>query len=382
VNPRVWLYIVRICSLFAILTSAALATHYLAPEATGFCAVRSGCEAVRRSALSSAVAPQFIPLAGVLAYAIVYWLTFWPEYRRVLMAVGAFGGVIALGLVVHQAVVINAFCWLCLIVDTLAVIIAFASVAYGRGTNVGTEPLGAEPLRGFAWMAFFGLALAIPTVWVRIKPEHTLPRQLQQMQREGAINVFEFADVQCPHCRHMHPLLRGAVYMHEKAGHKVNFKRFHIPLPIHPLAEGGARAAVCGETMGKGEEMADLLFTTPLDKDIWFKHAKQLGLNEDEFRTCLDSDATNQTLSDAVDLFNALGAQGLPMTYIGQQGLKGTQPGPVVVEAFAKAAGPQPYRWSGELFLAVVAAAVGGIVAAAWKREKATASPTNAPTAT
>ncbi len=156
----------------------------------------------------------------------------------------------------------------------------------------------------------------------------------------------------------------------KKAGHKVNVKRFHILLPIHPLAEGGARAAVCGEAMGKGEEMADLLFTTPLDTDVWFKHAKDLGLPEDAFRACLDSDATNQTLSDSVDLFNALGAQGLPMTYVGQQGLKGTQPGPVLIEAFTKAAGPQPYRWSGELFIGLVAVAAAAIVAATWKREK------------
>lgn len=372
VNSRVWLLVVRICSLFAILTSAALVTHYVAPEATGFCSVRSGCEAVRKSGLASAIAPQFIPLSGVVAYAVVYWLTFWPEQRRVLMAAAALGGIIALGLVIHQALVIKAFCWLCLIVDGLAVIIAFAGVAYGR-----REDEVKEPLNGWAWMVLFGLSVAVPNVWVRIKPEHTLPRALQSLQKEDHINVFEFADVQCPHCRRMHPMLRGAAHMQERAGHKVHVKRFHVPLPIHPLAEDGARAAVCGEAMGKGDEMADLLFTTPLDTDVWFKHAKQLGLDEAQFRACLNSDATNQTLSDSVDLFNALGAQGLPLTYIGQQGFKGTQPGPVLIEAFKRAAGPQSYRWSGELFLALVFGAVALTIATAWRRE-----PTSQPPAT
>ncbi len=75
-NSRVWLLVIRIASLFAILTSAALLTHYLAPETTGFCSVRSGCEAVRKSALGSSVTPHFIPLSGVVAYTVVYWLTF------------------------------------------------------------------------------------------------------------------------------------------------------------------------------------------------------------------------------------------------------------------------------------------------------------------
>lgn len=329
--------------------------------------MRSGCEAVRKSGLASAIAPQFIPLSGVAAYALVYWLTFWPDQRRVLGAVTALGGVIALGLIIHQALVIKAFCWLCLIVDGMAVIIAFAGAAYAR-----REDDVVEPLQGWAWMVFFGLSVAVPNVWVRIKPEHTLPRVLESMQKEGHINVFEFADVQCPHCRRMHPLLRAAVHMQEQEGHKVHVKRFHVPLPIHPLAEDGARAAVCGEAMGKGEEMADLLFTTPLAPDVWFQHAKQLGLDETQFRECLDSDATNQTLSDSVNLFNALGAQGLPLTYIGQQGFKGTQPGPVLIEAFKRAAGPQPLRWSGELFLALVVGAVAVTIATAWKRQPRT----------
>lgn len=363
-NSRVWLIVIRVSALLAILTSAALLTHYLAPESTGFCSVRSGCEAVRKSGLGIGVAPVFIPAFGIVAYTAVYWLTFWPQQRHLLLGTGVLGGVIALGLIVHQALVVGAFCGLCLVVDCLAVVVAFASVVYVRGGNVATEPL-----KGFAWLLFFGLALGAPSVWVRIKPEHTLPRLLQNMQQEGAINVFEFADVQCPHCRKMHPLLRGAVYMQEKAGHKVNFKRFHVPLPIHPLAEDGARAAVCGESMGKGEDMADLLFTHPLEQDVWFKHAKELGLAEDAFRACLDSDATNQALSDSVNLFNALGAPGLPMTYIGQRGLKGSQPGPVIVEAFQQATGPQPYRWSGELFVGLYVVAIAGIVAVAWKRD-------------
>jgi predicted DsbA family dithiol-disulfide isomerase len=142
----------------------------------------------------------------------------------------------------------------------------------------------------------------------------------------------------------------------------VKVQRFNVPLPFHIYAEGAARAAVCAKVMGKEEEMADLLFHEPLEPDVWFKHAKTLGLDEATFRACLDSDATNATLADHIDLFKSTGARGIPLTFIGRETLNGAPDPAMVRETFRKALAPEPRRISGWVFLTLIVGLVVAIV--------------------
>lgn len=353
-KSRYWLLLIRVCSLLAVLTSSALLMHYLAPEEAGFCGARSGCEAVRKSSLIKGLPTFAIPGLGVAGYVGVFWLTFYPTLRLWLRWAGAMGGVLAIGFVIHQALVIGSFCWLCLTVDGLAIVVAFSTVAL---TNGHTQQF--DPLRGWGWALLMGVALNAPTIWVKVKPNDSLPPAVAELQEPGVLNVIEFADFECPHCRRLHPILKATI-----AGltEPVKVQRFNVPLPFHRHAEGAARAGICGKAMGKENEMADLLFGLPLTDDVWLDHAKTLGLDIDTFKRCFDSEQTTNTLADEVDLFKSTKAQGIPLTFIGRETLRGSADPALVRELFAKALAPEPPRVPGPAFIAIVAALVAGIV--------------------
>src|SRR5690606_14016547 len=126
-----------------------------------------------------------------------------------------------LGFIVHQAVVIGSFCWMCLVVDGLAVVIAFTTIAL---TNDASEQL--DPIRGWGWALLLGVALNTPTIWVKVKPNETLPDRIATLQEPGVLNVIEFADFECPHCRRLHPILKSALASLD-APAKV--QRFNVP---------------------------------------------------------------------------------------------------------------------------------------------------------
>lgn len=349
-NSRYWLLVVRVCSLLAVLVSAALLMHYLAPEDSTFCGARSGCEAVRKSDLVKALPPFAIPGLGVAGYLGIFWLSFIASLQPVLRWAGALGGVLALGFIVLQALGIGAFCWMCVTVDVLAIAVAFTSVALTNHPVPQRDFLG-----GWGWFLLAGIALNAPAIWVSVKPSDSIPSSILRLQEPGVLNVIEFVDFECPHCRRLHPTLKTNIAALDVP---VKVQRFHVPLPFHIHAEGAARAGVCAKTLGKEEEMADLLFAQPVRKDVWFQHAQTLGFEERVFRECLDDDATTETLADHFDLFQATGSRGLPLTFIGRETLRGAPDPSVVRETFQKALTPEPRSVPGSVFLALLGAAV------------------------
>lgn len=359
--------LVRVCSLLAVLTSVALLLHYLAPEDSGFCGARSGCEAVRKSSLIKGLPSYAIPGLGVAGYVGVFWLSFFPTLRQWLRWASALGGILAIGFIIHQALVIGSFCWMCLTVDGLAIVTAFAAVVL---TNGSTEQL--DPLMGWGWALLLGVAVNTPTIWLQVKPNESLPTAITELQEPGVLNVIEFADFECPHCRRLHPILKATI---GSLSQPVKVQRFNVPLPFHIHAEGAARAGICGKAMGKENEMADLLFTQPLGDDVWLNHAKTLGLDVEAFKKCFDSEQTSNTLADEVDLFKSLKAQGIPLTYIGRETLRGAADPIIVRELFAKAMVPAPTRIPGAAYLTIVAAVTAVIVFFLRKKPPTAAQP-------
>jgi predicted DsbA family dithiol-disulfide isomerase len=328
--------------------------HYLAPESSGFCGARSGCEAVRKHSLIPGLPAYAIPGLGVAGYIGLFWLSFYPAVRQWLRWAGALGGVLALGFIIHQALVIGSFCWMCLTVDGLAIVAAFAAVML---TNGNSEQV--DPLHGWGWALLLGVALNAPTIWVKVQPNESLPTAITKLQEPGVLNVIEFADFECPHCRRLHPILKGTLAGLQQP---VKVQRFNVPLPFHIHAEGAARAGICAKVMGKENEMADLLFGQPLADDVWLEHAKTLELDIEAFKKCFDSEETSNTLADEVDLFKSTKAQGIPLTFIGRETLHGAGDPAIVRELFAKAMTPEPMRIPGAAFIAILVGLVAGIV--------------------
>ena len=84
--------------------------------------------------------------------------------------------------------------------------------------------------------------------------------------------VVEFTDFQCPFCRDMHDILRGAV-----ADGELGVVVMHLPLErIHPLAKPAAKASLCAEAQGSASVMNHLLMSTRswMDDSDWGRLAR------------------------------------------------------------------------------------------------------------
>jgi protein-disulfide isomerase len=204
------------------------------------------------------------------------------------------------------------------------------------------------------------LALGPIGLWLS-KPALPIPDGVTRLYQPGKINVVEFADYQCPYCRTMHAIFER---INRDYGDRVNFHQLNMPLPGHEYAMKAAAAAVCAENAGKGAQMKDLLFTRMLDDEAPLAHARELGLDPDEFQQCLDSAATaRQIEADKAILLNS-GFRGLPTTFVGQQRIVGWRVYPAMKEAYelaARADGGRGLEIPPWLFLTLVGAAAVGI---------------------
>jgi predicted DsbA family dithiol-disulfide isomerase len=314
---------------------------------------------VRKSAPSPFGLGYFIPLGGVVAYVGLYWISFTGP-RRLLIGSALFGSLVGLALVVYQAVGIGVLCWMCVVVDVLALMVGACALALAKATDEQVDPL-----RSWAWILLLALALLAPTIRTKVEPEAPLPQAIAELYQPETLNVVEFVDIQCPHCRRLHPVLKAEI---SRLSQPVNVHRYYIPLAFHPLAEDAARAAICGHTLGKGERLAELLLEHRLAPEVWFEHAKTLGLSRAQLDACMKSQQTTATLAEHRALYDATGAHSLPLTFIGQQRIKGA-PDPVfIVRAFDAALKSPPLSIPGWAFTLGVFAAAALIALAGYRR--------------
>ena len=239
-----WPTLLRLALLFALGTSAALTIDYLSSN-PAFCGGTSGCGAVRRSGWGYVGAVP-LPALGMLAFAATLGLSLGPvAVRRVAAWAAVLGALMGAALIAVQAVVIQRFCSLCMLVDVSAIVAGGAAVAALAGSGSrDSSTLADGPLRGWAWSALGALAVVAPLVWPSVRPAAALPAGVRERHVAGKINVVEFVDFQCPFCRMFHPTLKKVV---NEYGERVNFIRLDLPLESHEFARGAAKAHLCAE---------------------------------------------------------------------------------------------------------------------------------------
>jgi predicted DsbA family dithiol-disulfide isomerase len=314
-----------------------------------------------------------------MAFTALYTLSLLPgERRRLAGRVAILAGILGAALIYVQAFRIRVFCSLCTLVDLAAIVAAVAGAAYlaarGRGE---TTP---EPLRDGAWMALGALAVSAPLLWPSLRPTPPVPPAIAKYHVPGKINVVEFVDFQCPHCRLFHPRLKAII---AEYGERVAFTRLDLPLKMHPLARSAARAHVCAVARGKGEAMADALFeTADFEEAGLLKAGEKAGLDGAELRRCLAAPETEAAVvrSERI-LLDAKLLEGLPTTFVGSTMLVGTQEDATLRDAFDRAAtdGPLP-GVPGPVFIGVIA--VGALAIVWFGRDKGEAArPASAPKA-
>lgn len=369
-RPSGWLFLSQLSICVALGASASLYVHYLDPADSDFCGLRSGCEAIRQSRLSYFLGSKYVslPLFGLVAFSVLFGLSarvgrggalargsgseLWRRPELQLFAASGLGAVIGLGLIAYQALALEAFCWLCLIVDAAAIAAGAASFGLARSSLGNNEPAKSVLTLPALW-AFAAAVAVAPMAWHAIKPPPKVPPAIQALYQPGKINVIEFADFECPFCRRLHAILDPLV---DEAGDRVHLVRLQRPLSQHIYAEHAARAALCAEAQGRGEAMADRLFSEKLDHDKIGSIAEQLRLDPGAFDACMGSEQTTRELERHVALLPDEEFVGLPTLYVGTQRFIGVPSEAALRDAFARAARPAPFAPSGPLYAAAVGA--------------------------
>jgi predicted DsbA family dithiol-disulfide isomerase/uncharacterized membrane protein len=332
VRPAFWLGALRLCALVALGASAALLVDYLSPTAA-FCSPGSGCAAVRASGFGYLFGGRVpVPAIGIVGFALLFVVSLRPVLRPILHPIAWAGGATALVFVGLMALVLHEYCKLCLVADGAAVLGAIAAFLHKKSLPSGPDH---EVVSPWAWFVIGGVAVAAPLMWPAFKPQPPVPAGIARYYQPGKINVVEFADFECPFCRKLHPVLKKLI---EENGDKVRFVRLNMPLPQHAHALDAAKGAVCGEKLGKKEEMADRLFASEdLSPAGIRKVAIELGLNVTEFDACVVDPDTTARIERESQLLRDAGFQGLPTTFVGPKQLVGARSEEAFREAFAQA---------------------------------------------
>jgi protein-disulfide isomerase len=115
---------------------------------------------------------------------------------------------------------------------------------------------------------------------------------------DAPVTMVEFGDYECPTCG-LYAVSVGPQFKSEfiDTG-KVRFVFRDFPLGIHPNAPQAANAAACANDQGRWESMHDILYRSQAlwsnsSNDVFTSqlvdYARQLGLDEESFKTCLSA---------------------------------------------------------------------------------------------
>ncbi len=359
---------IRILALVALAASAALYIDYRTGE-QAFCSA-SGCGEVRRSGfgylLGRAELP--VPLLGLLGFGGLFSVSLlragrWRE--RLVLGMSLAGGLGALGFIALMAFAIGSFCWLCMVADTMALFIAAGAilrhVLYGA-VSPEAGHRAAELLQPWAWVALCFAAVGGPLLWPHVRPVPPVPGGIAELYVPDKINVVEFADFQCGHCRDLHPRLKAIV---AEYGDRVAFLRMHKPLGSHPHSREAARASVCADEQGRGEAMADRLFEAKeLSRAANREWAEQLALDVAAFDECVADPATDARIDREARLLTGPDFLGLPTTFVQGRKIVGSRGDEVIRDALRLAGKGEGNRGiPGWVFLTLLVATAAGVVA-------------------
>lgn len=157
---------------------------------------------------------------------------------------------------------------------------------------------------------------------------------------KAKVTIVEFSDFECPYCVKFANEAYPQIYDAYIKTNKIKFAYRHYPLTsIHENAQKAAEASECANEQSKFWDYHDLLFKnqetwspqTPIDAANSFTdYAAQLGLNTDQFRSCLDTDKYKGLVQeDITDGYNA-GVDGTPTLFINGWRIVGAVPFPQI----------------------------------------------------
>jgi uncharacterized membrane protein/protein-disulfide isomerase len=305
--------------LLALAATAFLLADYVQPSA-GLCSFQFDCGAVIFSNYGSLLGIP-LPVIGLVGLGTIFGLSLFPTHAvgRWLRLLALLAGLAGGALIYLQVNILNQICPYCLTVDACAVLLA--AVALAGWLYRPWLALFDQTSRWF-WVPLPIIAVALPITFsvIDFRP---VPPQVTDHWVPGKVTVIEITDFACPYCREMHANL---IQFLQQQGDRVHFVRLTVPMGRHRYARFAARAFLCAQDQGKGDAMAEELFTA---EDVGPKScegfAAKLGLLLPEYRRCVDSQAVEKVLDAEHQWVQASAPHGLPVVWMQDQMLTGVQ---------------------------------------------------------
>ncbi|MBX3206988.1 MAG: thioredoxin domain-containing protein [Labilithrix sp.] len=324
-RKNLWFWLTVVLAAAALVASAILLVDYVRP-APVFCDAGGGCGKVKETVFARpfGVPLPAIGLIGVLGIGLAA-LVPGRVARIAQAALAVVGGAVALFLFGIQAKM-GALCPFCAVVDGAS--IGLAAIAILRWRKAWDPPRGrlVPTASAVGLVASIGVPFAVGFQLRAIPGD--VPAVIAEEMRasgRGKVTVVDFVDFECPFCRMTHAELTPLL---EPRKDKVRVARKHVPLRMHPHAMDAAKAACCGEALGKGDAMADALFHAPpneLTPEGCERLAVQQGLALEKFRACVKDPATEARIEKDKETFRAVKGHGLPTIWVDGTKLEGAQ---------------------------------------------------------
>jgi protein-disulfide isomerase len=154
---------------------------------------------------------------------------------------------------------------------------------------------------------------------------------------DAPITIVEFSDYECPYCRQWHSEVYSQLI--DTYGDQIRFVYRDFPLEsIHANAKPAAEAANCANEQGVFWDYHDKLFSNELglSPEAYQGYASQLGMDEEAFQECIESDRYQQEVQSDFDFAAELGIRSTPTFFINGIAVVGAQPFEIFQEVIEK----------------------------------------------
>ena len=164
-------------------------------------------------------------------------------------------------------------------------------------------------------------------------------------KKDARILLFEYSDMECPYCKKFHPTAQKIVDSYKG---DVAWVYRHLPLPFHANAAKEAEASECANELGGNTafwKFVNALFVktnsggTGIALSDLPNLAKEAGVNESKFTSCLESGKYAERVISDADTAASLGVSGTPGNILldTKTGKTKLMPGAYPYEDFKKA---------------------------------------------
>ncbi len=138
---------------------------------------------------------------------------------------------------------------------------------------------------------------------------------------DAPVTVTAFLDIQCPYCAKIYPTLEKLLKKHPK---DVKLVVKHFPLRMHRFAQTASQGALAAARQDKYAEILPVLFKNfrKLKDETLKKHAKEVGLDMQQFEKDLKDPKLKKQVQDDMRLGRSVKVRGVPAVFINGRNVK------------------------------------------------------------